>query len=158
MFTIRKLKNSRDIDKQVVDSIHNMLSVYEMTQDGKWLMQLDWRTMKFKWCDAMADSDVLGAYSMFNKDTLYLQPPRIYDCAKCTESFKTAVELAWVASIMSLVVHELRHAYQHKKLGWAYCLLQTVGIRELTLERDADKAEKSADTFMNRYQELHSTN
>ena len=119
MFTIRKLKNSRDIDKQVVDSIHNMLSVYEMTQDGKWLMQLDWRTMKFKWCDDMADSDVLGAYSIFNKDTLYLQPPCIYDCAKCTESFKTAVELAWVASIMSIVVHELRHAYQHKKLGWA---------------------------------------
>lgn len=150
MLTVFNLKKGRELYAAEMAALTAQLDKYTDTPEGKWLASLNWQHFEFRWADAMAETDILGAYSVFSPNVIYIQPPRL--CAEFNEKQNSDIYTEWAGYplIVSTVVHELRHAYQHRKLGILYYIASTVGIRELLIERDAKRIEKQAHAIISR--------
>lgn len=77
MFTILQLKNSQPLNQDCQQYIRETLNKFSLTTDGLWLRTLKLDEVQFKWCPAMQQSDILGAFCPASSDTVYIQPPEL---------------------------------------------------------------------------------
>jgi len=120
------------------------LDFYAATTDGVWLKSIDYRhDVTFYWCDAMRDSDVMGAKDLLG-NTIYLQNES--PDAMSNPHWDPA---NWAMLIAPTAIHELRHLWQRRKLGIAlYIVLAFPWLREVTIEKDAWRITKAADSII----------
>lgn len=77
MFTVLQLKNSQPLSQACQQYIREVLNKFSVTTDGLWLRTLKLDEVQFKWCSAMQQSAILGAFCPVSSDTVYIQPPEL---------------------------------------------------------------------------------
>lgn len=139
MFSIFKLFNSIELNNYEKDYLHEILNEARKRKEFAWLDQLDLNKLSVKECPEMMYTEIIGAFTPLRPGTIYLQ--RI---------MQPSIELhpLWLEFVFPTVIHELRHMLQFKKRPLLYCLCALPGIRNLTLERDAEKQELLAEDFI----------
>ena len=160
MFTSLSLIKSYPIPEIDRKALLWFLSKYEQTPAGMWLKALNWRAMDFKYCWAMKNG-IMGAWLSVVGDCVYLAPeytgqdPLEYFASplgKALNRLHPAALSNWAGLIASVAVHELRHKCQRKRLGFAlYALCTLPGVRQVTLEWDANRIAKPSDEFFKAY-------
>lgn len=156
MFTFRALQQSFPVPTISEQEIFRILGQMEKQPKFAWLKKTDWQNCKYRYCYAMnVENGVLGAFSMFHPDTLYIaedynsdfsQPihkPGIYE--------RILIDL--VRLIAGTIVHELYHRYQYMTMGkilYAVCCLPLV--RQVLLEPKATKIGEEADEIIRKMQ------
>lgn len=148
MFTILQLKNSQPLNQACQQYIRETLNKFSLTTDGLWLRTLKIDTVQFKWCPAMQQSDILGAFCPVSSDTVYIQPHEL--SVNLEQDAQTQLQITWLQSIFSTVVHQLRHMYQWRKNKFSYTLASLPLLRQVTLQRDAQRVQVSAQLFAQR--------
>lgn len=148
MFTILQLKNSQPLNQACQQYIRETLNKFSLTTDGLWLRTLKLDEVQFKWCPAMQQSDILGAFCPVSSDTVYIQPPKLL--VHLEQDAQTQLQITWLQSIFSTVVHQLRHMYQWRKNKFSYTLASLPLLRQVTLQRDAQRVQVSAQLFAQR--------
>lgn len=144
MFTAFSLKDSKPLTAEELNWLHAMLGEYSMTMQGLWLQTLPWTRFEFRWCPEMtAENGVIGCFSPLHPNTIYLQPFENDDVTIRNPDGR----VNWIEQIFPTIVHELCHAKQWKKSKIAYILCALPFLREFTLEVDANKAGKQAESF-----------
>ncbi|MBQ6598101.1 MAG: hypothetical protein IJH79_11170 [Lentisphaeria bacterium] len=144
MFTIFSTKDSVLLQSWEEDYLRTMLAAYSVTQNGLWLQLLPWTRFKFKWChDMTAENGVMGCFTPLHPDTIFLQPWENADIAIKNPSGRSD----WIEQIFPTIVHELAHARQWQKSKIAYVICSLPGLRELTLENGANRAQKDSQPF-----------
>ena len=121
MFSIFKLKESVRFSEDEEAYLRRMLQRYSVTRQGLWLQELDYRQFHFLWCPAMCDSG--GVMGCFY----------------------------WLEQLFPIIVHELRHAYQWRKCKLGYILCALPVLREFTLEKGANEAQRQSESFAARW-------
>ena len=145
MLTVFNLKKGREFYASEMAAMTAEIAKYAETPSGQWLASMNWQRFEYRWADAMRDSDILGAYSCFSKNRIYVCPPHTPDIV--FNEKQVAALYTYHASqslIVQTIIHELRHAYQHRKLRALYYIASIVGIREFLIERDARRIENEA--------------
>ena len=160
MFTSLSLVKSYPVPQVDKKALLWFLARYEQTAAGMWLKSLNWRAMEFKYCWAMKNG-IMGAWLSVTGDCVYLAPeyagqdPLEYFASPLCTALKRVHPAAlsnWAGLIASTAVHELRHKYQRKRLGFAlYALCTLPPIRQVTLERDANRIAKPSAAFFEAY-------
>jgi len=144
MFTIFSLKNTTPLTDEELNWLHKMLAEYSASVQGLWLKSLPWTKFKFRWCPAMnGDNGVIGCFSPLHPDTIFLQPFENADIAIKDPSGR----VTWIEEIFPTIIHELAHARQWQKSKIAYVICSLPGLRELTLENGANRAQKDSQPF-----------
>ena len=144
MFTVFSLMKSKPLSEEEMEWLHKMLAQYSMTLSGLWLQSLPWTRFEFRWCPAMnMDNGIMGCFSLFHPNTIYLQPYENADFVIKNPSGR----VHWIEEIFQTIVHELRHAHQWKLSKLEYIVCGVPGLRQITLEADAEKAGKEAQKF-----------
>lgn len=125
------------------DRLLGWLDFYASTPEGKWLQSIDYRhDVTFYWCDAMRDSDVMGAKGLIG-NAIYLQN----ESADIMND-KHWDPATWTALIAPTAIHELRHLWQRRKWGVLYIPLAFPLLREITIERDAKLITRAAESII----------
>ena len=140
----------RELTVMDLNKLMGELSKYANASIGDWLNDIDYRGLKYYWCMAMKDTDVLGARLPFG-NSIYIQPSpnEIYG----TDTF-------WLEMIVPIVLHELRHVWQKRKLGVVQYLIKNLaayfpkGYEKSELEKDAFAIEEQAEDFFNKARSL----
>ncbi len=144
MFTIFSLKDSKPLTDEELAWLRKMLTQYSMTMPGLWLQALPWTRFQFRWCPAMnGDNGVIGCFSPLHPGTIFLQPFENADVAIKDPSGR----VTWIEEIFPTIIHELAHARQWQKSKIAYVICSLPGLRELTLENGANRAQKDSQPF-----------
>ena len=144
MFTIFSTKDSVLLQSWEEDYLRKMLAAYSVTQNGLWLQLLPWTRFKFKWCHAMTgDNGVMGCFTPLHPDTIFLQP---YANAEF-EIKDPSGRSNWIDYLFPTIIHELCHARQWQQVKIFYIICSLPGLRELTLEADANRAQKASQPF-----------
>ncbi len=138
MFTLFHLKNSKPVTAAEHDALCRVLDDYARTPAGVWLANLPYHRFTYKYCPAMADSDVMGCWLPMYETTVFLRP--------CDVPGPDSV--TWIETIAASVIHELRHAWQFKRAPLLYILACLPMIRDLTIERDAKQITEKADKIV----------
>ena len=144
MLTVFNLKKGREFYASEMAAMTAEIAKYAENPSGQWLASMNWQRFEYRWADAMRDSDILGAYSCFSKNRIYVCPPTRYLCATEKQIAALYTYHASQSLIVQTIIHELRHAYQHRKLRALYYIASIVGIREFLIERDARRIENEA--------------
>lgn len=145
MFTTAQLRNSAKMDDRDSVYLTRMLARYAATPDGLWLQTLPWRRMNFKWCPAMKiENGVMGCFSPAVPDTVFLVP-------RPEPEITTGPRSYWIEQLFSVIVHELRHAWQWKRSRIGYFFSAIPGIRNFTLEKDAKNQEQLCGPWLKRW-------
>ncbi len=140
MFLLTKLRNNTVLTPKEDKRIKEYVDMYAATEDGAWLKDIPYNSFKLKWCHAMnLDNGVLGAFTSFVKNTVYLAPAE--------HPFILHGENVRLHTIVPTLIHELRHAWQRKKFGLFYIILTLPYIRQRALEASADKIYDKAERF-----------
>ena len=142
MFSIFKLFNSIELNNYEKDYLHEILNEAQKHAEFAWLDQLNLKNLNIKECPEMMYTEIMGAFTPLSPGTIYLQ--RVMQPS-------TELHPLWLEFIFPTVIHELRHMLQFKKSPLLYCLCAIPGIRNLTLERDAEKQELLAEDFILEY-------
>ena len=79
----------------------DILHRYSQTDDGKWLQEIDYTNMTYKWSPAMENSYVMAACPLVGQ-SIYTMP-------------KGDSPGYWVMLVAPAIVHELRHMWQKKQ-------------------------------------------
>lgn len=148
MFTILQLKNSQPLNQACQQYIREVLNRFSLTTDGLWLRALKLDDVQFKWCPAMQQSDILGAFCPVSSNTVYIQPPKML--VQFAQDAQTQIQISWLQNIFSTVVHQLRHMYQWRKNKFSYMLASLPLLRQVTLQKDAQRVQVSAQLFAQR--------
>ena len=148
MFTVLQLKNSQPLNQACQQYIREVLNKFSLTTDGLWLRTLKLDEVQFKWCPAMQQSDILGAFCPVSSNTIYIQPPKMP--VQPAQDAQTQIQISWLQNIFSVVVHQLRHMYQWRKNKFSYMLASLPFLRQVTLQKDAQCAQVSAQLFAQR--------
>ena len=144
MFTAFSLKNSKQLTAEELNWLHAMLGEYSMTMPGLWLQALPWTRFEFRWCPEMtSDNGIIGCFSPLHPNTIYLQPFENDDITIRNPDGR----VNWIEQIFPTIVHELAHARQWQKSKIAYVICSLPGLRELTLENGANRAQKDSQPF-----------
>lgn len=122
-----------------------LLAAYAAMPKGRWLNDLAWRGFEFKYCQKMADSSVMGAFVVTAPGTIYLMPFSVNTFSDPIINPKGRP--TWPECVITTVIHELRHAWQYRRLKWLYVLCCLPILREFTIEVDAKRITKEADKF-----------
>lgn len=141
MFTIFSLFKSRSINFAERHAFHDLINSYAQTQEGAWLNSFQWRAYTIKWCDAMANTDIMGAFSLFMGKKIFLQPS--------SNPIYPGMPDFWPQSIASTLVHELRHVWQYRNNRPLYILCCLPVVRQITLERDAERVQAQVEEYFN---------
>ena len=106
IFTITKgsTKFTEDQTTVLMDVLHR----YSQTEDGKWLQEIDYTNVVYKWSPAMENSYVMAAKPLFGNSILV-----------CPSGGNPAY---WVSLTTPAIVHELRHLWQRKRNTVRYAL------------------------------------
>ena len=140
MFSIFKLKESVRFSEDEEAYLRRMLQRYSVTRQGLWLQELDYRQFHFLWCPAMCDSGgVMGCFS----------PQE--NVIKDNQDRKDVRRVYWLEQLFPIIVHELRHAYQWRKCKLGYILCALPVLREFTLEKGANEAQRQSESFAARW-------
>lgn len=139
MFSIFKLFNSIELNNYEKDYLHEILNAARKRTEFAWLDQLDLKKLSVKECPEMQYYEIVGAFTPLKPGTIYL---------KRFMQPSTELRPCWLEFVFPTVIHELRHMLQFKKRPLLYCLCALPGIRNLTLERDAEKQELLAEDFI----------
>ena len=138
MFTVFSLIGSTELlTAKEEGAIWRFVDAFAATPAGMWLNELDYRR-KFAilWCRKMSiQNGTMGCFSLFLPGRIYIMPP----ASGGTEY--------WHEVIAPTVIHELRHAWQRKRMGWRYIISAIPGIRQFTIEKDADAVTEDAEAF-----------
>ena len=137
MFTLFDLKNSVPLTPQETAAVWHVLDDYSRTAAGAWLRGFPVRSFELRWCPAMTDA-VMGAFVPSRPRTNYLRP----------EQTGMAVSTTWAEIMTPTVIHELRHAWQFMRCPWLYVLCALPVLREYTLEVDAGRIGREAETIV----------
>lgn len=107
--------------------------------ENSWLLRTDYRKLAWYWSPAMdTKNGVMGAADPMH-DAVYLMPYQYRELAaemRRKLGSGTADE-DWIANLLPVAIHELRHVWQYRRSKLMYCLLSIPILREFTLERDA---------------------
>lgn len=117
--------NSADRVKMI-----GLVEAFSNTENGAFLREFDWKSISF-WTEAETcnvDSGTLG----------------VYHAAEDTIGLMEACDPALIASTY---VHELRHAYQRRKLGLVGYLLKKSVLR-FVIEKEARQSENDFETWI----------
>ena len=57
----------------------------------------------------------------------------------------------WLEQLFPTIIHELRHAYQWRKCKLGYILCALPVLREFTLEKGANEAQRQSESFAARW-------
>lgn len=149
MYTIFSLFKGQRLPSYVQDRIRKLLVRYQNTADGIWLRAVNIGQLNFYMCsDMTVQNGILGAFSPLFKNNIYLMGPtnlQMYD--KQSQRYKDMV-LSWYQSIITTVIHQLRHKYQSMQLGMLYTILAIPFIREYTIQPDARSVQKAAQDIL----------
>ncbi len=137
--------------------ILSLLTSYAATPKGAWLNSMNWRNFEFKYCKAMVDSDVMGAFVVTAPSTIYLMPPPNADFTAPITRVETEHRISWPENIASTIVHELRHAWQYRRCKGLYALCCLPIVRQFTIEVDAKRIQEAADPYFENLNTLHAT-
>lgn len=148
MFTVLQLKNSQPLSQACQQYIREVLNKFSLTTDGLWLRTLKLDDVQFKWCPAMQQSDILGAFCPVSSNTVYIQPPKML--VQFAQDAQTQIQISWLQNIFSTVVHQPRHMYQWRKNKFSYMLASLPLLRQVTLQKDAQRVQVSAQLFAQR--------
>ena len=99
IFTITKGSTKFTEDQMAV--LMDVLHRYSQTDNGKWLQEIDYTNMVYKWSPAMENSYVMAACPLFGK-SIYAMP-------------RASSPEYWVLLVTPAIVHELRHKWQKKQ-------------------------------------------
>lgn len=149
MFSIFKLKDSTPLNDRESVYLMKMLQRYSVTRQGLWLQELDYRKFQFLWCPGMLDSGgVMGCFSPLFQSCVFLLP---YGEAEVISQKDDVGRCYWLEQLFPTIIHELRHAYQWRqcKLGYILCALPV--LREFTLEKGANEAQRQSESFAARW-------
>ncbi len=127
--------------------IISLLTSYAATKKGAWLNRMNWRNFEFKYCQKMADSDIMGAFVVTAPNTIYLMPPPNTDFSAPISRTEVEHRSSWISCIASTLAHELRHAWQYRRCKWLYALCCLPILRQFTIEVDATRIQTEADKF-----------
>ena len=150
MFSIFKLKESVRFSEDEEAYLRRMLQRYSVTRQGLWLQELDYRKFHFCWCPAMRDSGgVKGCFSPIFPQKVFLLPQE--NEVKDRRDREDIRRVYWLEQLFPTIIHELRHAYQWRqcKLGYILCALPV--LREFTLEKGANEAQRQSESFAARW-------
>lgn len=111
IFTITKgsTKFTEDQMAVLMDALHR----YSQTEDGKWLQEIDYTNVVYKWSPAMENSYVMAAKPLLGNSILVCPSGGNPDY--------------WVSLITPAIVHELRHLWQKKRNTIRYAMWSLVG-------------------------------
>ena len=144
------LKNSRPFSEREAAYLGEFLKEYARTGVGQWINDLPWREFEFRWVPGIRGSDILGAFTPIHPQTIYLADhdidPDFY--------LNRGVRPYWIEHYLPTVCHELRHALQFSRNPVLYAVCSLPGIRQLTLERDADRVTEDADPIADEFAKL----
>lgn len=138
MFTLFDLPESYDVPENERNRMLRRVKQFAQLPEGEWLNAINWQAVNLKWCCGMTqENGVMGCF-VFATNTIYLMPEDVYVSGKNS---------GWAELIVPTLLHELRHKYQFERNKLLYILCCLPILRELTIEKDADKITKKADEF-----------
>lgn len=140
MFTIFHLYRNRPIPARTLKLIWQHIEYFANTTGGKWLQDINWRGMEYRFADLMQDSGVGGAQTVVKANTIYLCDME-YDAP---ERHRQTWELF---QLYPTIIHELRHVWQMRKWGWRYIICCLPILRNYTIEKDAYRIQDAAEKF-----------
>ena len=150
MFSIFKLKESVRFSEDEEAYLRRMLQRYSVTRQGLWLQELDYRQFHFLWCPAMCDSGgVMGCFSPIFPHKVFLLPQE--NEVKDRRDREDIRRVYWLEQLFPTIIHELRHAYQWRKCKLGYILCALPVLREFTLEKGANEAQRQSESFAARW-------
>ena len=91
-------KGSAEFTEDQRAVLMDVLHKYSLTDDGKWLNEVDYTSMVYKWSPVMEDSYVMAACPLIGS-TIYSMP-------------KGKSPDYWVVLVSPAIVHELYHKWQ----------------------------------------------
>ena len=146
MFTLFDLPNSYEIPESERQRMFRRVEQFAKLPGNDWLNSINWQAVNLKWANGMTpENGVLGCF-VFWTNTIYLQPEDVYNSGKGSQ---------WPELQVPTLIHELRHKWQYERNKLLYILCCLPILREITIERDAEKITKKADEFceaMDRYE------
>lgn len=124
----------------------DVLRRYSQTDDGKWLHDIDYEGIAYKWSPAMEDSYVQAACPLIGK-SIYTMP-------------RGESPGYWVLLISPAIVHELRHKWQRKHgiIKYLVCsIMSRIALlisedlyMKVPTEKDAFNQQDITERFINR--------
>lgn len=137
-------KGSTKFTDEQMDVLMDILSNYSKTEDGKWLNNVDYGGLTYKWSPIMEESYVMAACPLIGK-SIYVRPD-----GECPTY--------WIALVAPAITHELRHMLQKKGNIVKYILYSVLSRIFLCIsedlycntlfEKDAFKCQDSMDKFI----------
>ena len=138
MFTLFDLPESYEVPEGERNRMLRRVKQFSELPEGEWLNAINWQAVNLKWCCGMTqENGVMGCF-VFATNTIYLQPEDLSMPSKTS---------CWPELMAPTLIHELRHKWQfeHNKLLYVICCLPF--LREITIEKDAEKITESAQEF-----------
>ena len=166
MFTTFSLIKSYPVPQVDRNAMLWYLRKYADTKSGMWLKTINYSMLEYKYCWGMRGG-IMGAWLSLCKNKIFLMPE--YADTDPMEFFANPIVRSvnvhpatlsnWASLIVSTAVHELRHKYQRRRMGIIlYTICTLPGLREITLERDANIIWKQCDPFIKKWNDMLTEN
>ena len=147
MFTIFSTLHSRLMDENDKRILEEMLDNALKESVFQWLREIPLQQIKFRFCPAFKkDDSTMGAFSILRPLTVFLRDDPLKEIMTVSPG-----RAFWIEAIFPIIVHELRHLWQFRKHPLIFILCSIPGLRFLTIERDANRCQKDAESISRNY-------